>query len=151
MHRRTAIRILSLGEEHVLDTVAPGVFDHHIDPGATRAFLADRRHHLAVALDGGLVVGFASGIHYLHPDKPRPELWVNEIGVAPTHRRRGIGRRLLEALLAEGRAVGCTEAWVLAEAGNEAASNLYAASGGEAASARPVMFSFPLGPPAAPS
>jgi hypothetical protein len=39
---------------------------------------------------------------------------------------------------------------VLAEAGNEAASSLYAASGGEASSARSVMFSFPLDPPEAP-
>ena len=27
--------------------------------------------------------------HYLHPDKSAPELFVNEIGVAPTHRRQG--------------------------------------------------------------
>ena len=57
----------------------------------TAEFLADSRHHLAVAVDEGRVVGMASAVHYVHPDKP-PELWINEVGVAPTHRGLGIGR-----------------------------------------------------------
>jgi hypothetical protein len=58
------------GDETVLDRVAPGVFDDPIDADGTRRFLADERHHIAVALEGALVVGFASGVHYFHPDKP---------------------------------------------------------------------------------
>jgi aminoglycoside 6'-N-acetyltransferase I len=145
MHETTAIKLLAAGDEHALDTVASGVFDREIDPDATHDFLADRRHHLAVALDRGTVVGFASAVHYLHPDKPHPELWINEIGVAPTHRRYGIGRQLLDALLAHGRALGCIEGWVLTERDNEAAQNLYESLGGVQPSHAPVMFAFHLG------
>lgn len=139
------IRILEEGDGHVLERVAAEVFDHAVDARWSAEFLADPRHHLAVAIDGGTVVAMASGVHYVHPDKP-PELWVNEVGVAPSHQRRGIGRRLLAALFARARELGCGEAWVLTEADNPAARRMYAAAGGEEADPRPVMVSFALGP-----
>ena len=76
------------------------------------------------------MVGMASGVHYVHPDKA-PELWINEVGVAPTHEGRGIGRQLLRALFAHGRALGCTEAWLGTEPDNARARRLYAAVGGQ--------------------
>jgi aminoglycoside 6'-N-acetyltransferase I len=76
-----------------------------------------------------LVVGFASGVHYVHPDKP-PELWINEVGLAPTYRRRGLGKALLRALFAVGRAHRCTVAWVLTDRSNVAAMALYESVGG---------------------
>jgi len=85
---------------------------------------------MAVALVSGKVVGMASAVHYVHPDKP-PEFWVNEVGVAPTHQGQGIGKQLLRALLAHGRAVGCSEAWLGTEEGNVVARRLYAAVGGD--------------------
>lgn len=136
------VRVLAPGDLAVLDDVAPGVFDGPVDPRLAAEFLADGRHHLAVALDGGRVVGMASALHYVHPDK-RPELWIDEVGVAPTHHRRGIGRALLAALLERGRALGCVEAWVLTEEENAAARALYAAAGGEEAE-RPVYVTFAL-------
>jgi hypothetical protein len=78
----TAVRLLGPGDAAVLDRVVEGVFDNPIDPLWRAEFFADPRHHLAVAIDGDLVVGMASAVHYVHPDKP-PELWVNEVGVAP--------------------------------------------------------------------
>src|SRR5262245_21824670 len=77
--------------EDVLTRVAPDVFDDPLDSGATREFLRDPRHHLVVAIDEGVVVGFASAVDYVHPDKPSPELWINEVGVASSHQGRGIG------------------------------------------------------------
>jgi len=128
----------------VLDHVAPGVFDDSIDPAATLTFLNDPRHHLAVALDAKLVVGFASAVHYAHPDKPSPELWINEIGVAPTHQGRGIGKALIAAVLNVARTLGCTDAWVLTDRDNERAMRLYESSGGIATHDH-VMFTFRLG------
>jgi ribosomal protein S18 acetylase RimI-like enzyme len=97
-----------------------------------------------VAVDDGQIVGFVSAVHYIHPDKPHPELWINEIGVAATHRGRGLGTRLLRSLLAAAQGLGCAEAWVLTDRANTAAMRLYAAIG----STRPtdhVMFTFRLG------
>ena len=139
------IRVLGTDEQDVLTRVAPGVFDHEVDPALSAEFLRDPRHHLAVALEEGMVVGFASGVHYVHPDKPA-ELWVNEVGVAPTHQRQGLGRRLLAALFAHARQLGCREAWVLTSPANGAAVRLYESAGGTDMADPPVMFTFRLGP-----
>lgn len=120
------------------------MFDDPINEAAAAEFLSDPRHHIVVAIDDGSVLGFASGVVYVHPDKPRPELWINEVGVAPTHHRRGIGRRLIEALLAFARDAKCTEAWVLTERSNEAAMRLYASADGRESPDDVVMFSFRL-------
>ncbi len=143
------IKLLGPGNEAALTRVAPEVFDHAIDPRSAAEFLADPRHHLAVAIDDGVVVGFASAVHYIHPDKARPELWINEVGVAPTHQRGGLGKALLRAILEVGRGLGCSEAWVLTERANPAAMRLYSATGGHAGSDELAMFTFRLDSPPA--
>lgn len=143
------IRRLSAADAHVLDDLDPDVFDDPLDPAATTAFLADPRHHLVVALDAGRVVGFVSAVHYLHPDKARPELWINEVGVAATHHGQGIGKGLLRAALAIGRDLGCETAWVLTDRSNAPALRLYASAGGAESPDDVVMFEFALGAPGA--
>ena len=113
----------------MLERVAAGVFDSLVEPQWTAEFLADPRHHIAVAIAGDEVVGMASAVHYIHPDKP-PEFWVNEVGVAFSHERQGIGRQLLRTLLIHGRALGCTEAWLVTLPDNLPARRFYAALGG---------------------
>ena len=137
------IRLLGEGDRALLENVAADVFDHPVQADLVREFLADPRHHLVVALDRDTVVGFASGVHYVHPDKP-PELFINEVGVAPTHQRRGIAAGMLDALLEKGRALGCREAWVATEPDNHAARSLYASAGGREDPTPFMMFSFPL-------
>lgn len=123
------VRLLGPDDGQALARVAADVFDNPVDPNLAREFLADPRHHVVVAIDDGLVVGFASAVHYVHPDKPA-ELWINEVGVAPTHRRRGLGRRALTTLLRHGRSLGCVNAWVLTDRDNAPAKAMYAAAGG---------------------
>jgi ribosomal protein S18 acetylase RimI-like enzyme len=118
------IRVLHAGDEQVLDRVAEDVFDEAVRPDLAREFLAEPRFHLVVALDDGVVVGMASGLVHMHPDKG-PEFFVNEIGVATTHLRRGIATRLMRAILAEAKAAGCSEAWVGTETANAPALALY--------------------------
>jgi len=137
------IRVLGQGDGALLDRVAPDVFDNPVDRRLTAEFLADPRHHLAVALEEGTVVGFASGVHYVHPDKPA-ELWVNELGVASTHRRQGIGTAVLGALLEVGRGLGCVQAWVLTDRENAAAMAVYRSLGGVEAPSLSTMLEFDL-------
>ena len=138
------IRLLDWSDRAVLDRVASDVFDHAVDPRSLAEFLGDPRHHLVVAVDRGQVVGFASGVHYVHPDKPS-ELWINEVGVAPGHQGRGIGKAVVHTLLEHGRRLGCREAWVLTDRSNDAAVGLYASVGGREAPGNHVMFTFALG------
>ena len=137
------IRILHEGDQPVLDRVAADVCDDPIDARAAGEFLRDPGHRLAVAIDDGVVIGFVSAVVYVHPDKPAPELWINEVGVAPSHQGRGIARRLLASTLEDARALGCREAWVLTDRANHPAMRLYEAAGGEA-SGDHVMFTFRL-------
>ena len=136
------IKVLGSKDTGVLMNVAPGVFDNPIDPRMTNAFLGDPHHHLAVAVEEDLVVGFVSAVHYAHPDKSRPELWINEVGVAPTHQGRGLGSDLLRSILEAGRRNDCSEAWVLTDRSNTPALRLYSSSGGSESDQ--VMFTFRL-------
>ncbi|HEV2363367.1 MAG TPA: GNAT family N-acetyltransferase [Caulobacteraceae bacterium] len=140
-----AVEIGILGQSDLaqFERVAEGVFDHAVDPAPARQFLADPRHHLAVAIEEGVIVGFASGVHYVHPDKP-PEMFINEVGVAPSHQRRGLGRAALAALLDRARAMGCVTAWVLTDPDNAPAHRLYGGLGGVRAPRPQVMFEFDL-------
>jgi GNAT superfamily N-acetyltransferase len=138
------VKVLEPEDAAVLERVAADVFDDQIDARRMEEFRADPRHHLAVAVDGGVVVGFVSAVHYVHPDKPRPELWINEVSVAETHRRHGRGIQLLQCVLDLARGLGFGEAWVLTERENEAAMRLYSTAAGPEAPTDSVMFDFPL-------
>lgn len=127
---------------------AGDLFDDAPRPDMAARFLAHPDHHLFAAIVDGQLIGFVSAVAYLHPDKP-VELWINEVGVRDDFQRRGIGRRLLQAMLAHGRVLGCGSAWVLTNSGNRAAHRLYAACGGEATPAARhgdgvIMFSWRL-------
>jgi ribosomal protein S18 acetylase RimI-like enzyme len=137
------IRILGPGDEAVLTRVASDVFDDEVVPELSAEFLRDQRHHIVVALQKELVIGFASGV-YVHPDNP-PELWINEVGVAPSHQRRGVGRQVLRTMLGLGAELGCRAAWVLTSRSNLPAMGLYASVGGDPPE-EAVMFTFQLDP-----
>jgi aminoglycoside 6'-N-acetyltransferase I len=136
-----SIRVLGHDEAAVLDNVADDVFDHAIHPRWCAEFFGDPRHHLVVALDDDLVVGMASGVHYVHPDKA-PQLFINEVAVAATHHNQGIGRHLVATLVAHGEAIGCNEAWVLTSPDNEPAKRMYRAAGAIAEEELSVMFTY---------
>jgi aminoglycoside 6'-N-acetyltransferase I len=138
------IRHLEAGDEAILDRVADGVFDEALRKDFIAAFFRGPQNHLCVAIDEGTVVGFASAVVYNHPDKPR-EMWVNEVGVAPSHQGRGLGKALLAALFERARALGCHEAWVLTDTDNSAARALYRSAGGTE-QADTVYVTFALSP-----
>lgn len=136
------VRVLTSRDASVLDNVAEDVFDNPIDLRSTAEFLADPHHHLCVAVEAGVVIGFASAVRYIHPDKP-PELWINEVGVAPPFHRRGVAKAIVARLLALAKQLGCVEAWVLTDEDNTAARALYRSAGGTETPAG-VMVTFEL-------
>lgn len=138
------VRELRPNDQCALHRVAPGVFDRPVRQEWAREFLDDSSHHLVVATEDDTVVGMISAVVFLHPDKP-PQLWINEIGVAKTHQRRGIGRQLVDAMLHVGRASGCTAAWLGSEPENLSAHELYEKAGGCGAPC--MLFTFDLGVP----
>ena len=82
----------------------------------------DTRHYV-VALDGDRVVGYAGLCDY--PD----EAWVQTVGVAPDAQGRGVGARLLGALLEEAARRRQRVVSLEVRAGNGVAQRLYARHG----------------------
>ncbi|HTX49609.1 MAG TPA: GNAT family N-acetyltransferase [Caulobacteraceae bacterium] len=137
------VRVLAPADAPLFERIADGVFDHGVQARLIEEFLNDPRHSLSVAIVGGMIVGMASGVRYVHPDKPS-ELWINEVGVSPGYQRRGLAKRIVAELLAEGRRQGCREAWVLTDYDNLAARATYKAVGGVDHPTPQLMVTFPL-------
>ncbi len=135
------IKVLSISDLPLLMNAPDDVFDNPVDEHFAREFLEDPRHHIVVALSDGEIIGFASGVHYIHPDKP-PELFINEVGVSPAHQGKGVGKAVMNELLQLGHELGCVNAWVLTDRSNAAANGLYKSAGGEAEDSDLVLYEF---------
>ena len=124
-----SICALARGDEAQVHAAAD-LFDEPPDAVATARFLDSGIHNLLLAVDDatGRAVGFITGVELTHPDKGT-ELFVYELSVVEPERRRGVGRALVEALVAVGRTRGCRGMWTATEPGNEAALALYARTG----------------------
>jgi ribosomal protein S18 acetylase RimI-like enzyme len=114
------ILLLSKANAELLKDIAPDVFDYVVNQQYLAAFISDPRHIMYIAVDNKVVVGIASAVEYFHPDKP-PQLWINEVGVALSHRNRGIGRQLVQALVTSAKDSGCIYAWLGTNTDNFAA------------------------------
>jgi ribosomal protein S18 acetylase RimI-like enzyme len=126
------VRIVHLeqGDEAIV-TGAPDLFDAPPSDGWTTRFLRSEGHHLLMAIDDdGTAVGFVTGVETTHPDKGT-EMFLYELSVHADHRRRGIGKALVEALATLARAQGCYGMWVGTEPDNAAALATYLAAGAE--------------------
>jgi ribosomal protein S18 acetylase RimI-like enzyme len=117
----TALRALDLETWSTLASPAP-------PPPAEREF----------AIDGVLVAELADGIAgyvKLGPALPlesaRHVLEIKALAVSPAHRRRGIGRALMDAAIREGRAAGARKLTLRVLAHNADARALYARCGFE--------------------
>lgn len=139
------VRVLSPSDIDAFERVEPDVFDYAVRREWALECLNDPWHVTAVALDAGRVVGMCTAFSYSHPDKPR-QLFVNELGVAPAWRGGGLAGRLVEAVLARGRELGCAEAWVATELDNTAARRTYAKLAAREEPDHAVVFVWELAP-----
>jgi ribosomal protein S18 acetylase RimI-like enzyme len=96
-------------------------------------YLGDPDTLFLVAHENGAVLGMASGCVLRKPYGDLLWLYVDEVDVAVPHRRRGIGKALMTALLSVARARGCDELWLGAERDNGPAVALYRSLQGEEA------------------
>ena len=108
---------------------AVDLFDSPPLAAATERFLREPNHHLLFAYDGaGRAIGMISGIETTHPDKGT-EMFIYELGVAPTARLQGVATELVRALAGIARQNGCYGMWVGTEPDNLAAQATYRKAG----------------------
>jgi aminoglycoside 6'-N-acetyltransferase I len=127
------------GDELDFTEIAPDVFDEPIHPERLEAYLLEPGHLMLLAFEDGVVVGQCAAVIHRHPDKVT-ELYVDEVGTASTHLRQGIATRMVEAMFAWGRELGCREAWLGTELDNLEANGLYRKVGGRAEQMRYYEF-----------
>lgn len=118
------------------------VFDSPPRADLVARYLDAPHLHIALALEGALIIGMCSGVVYYHPDKPE-DYWINELGVATPWRRRGIARGLISQTCSHARALGCSTAWVVADP-TEEAMGFYRSLDAEQTGENLAMFSFDL-------
>ncbi|WP_375573044.1 GNAT family N-acetyltransferase [Ahrensia marina] len=85
-------------------------------------------HALFVAVGGGVVVGQLLAVIQFQADRP-PQLYIDNLGVAPPFKRQGVARGLFEAAMAWGRDGGCEQVWLATDVGNAEARGFYASLG----------------------
>lgn len=139
------IKLASIEDLPAIEKVEAGLFDYAVKPERAREFLNDARHHLVLASHKHRIVGMASAIHYVHPDKD-PALFITEVGVLEAYRNHGIGRTLVRKMWAHGRSLGCHEIWMATEHSNIPARKAYVAAGGVEDKEPVVLITFPESP-----
>ena len=99
-------------------------------PGDPEALLADSRTLMLVAFDGERPIGFVLAHELPRRHGDRAKLFVYEVDVAESHRRRGIASALLARLAKLAGERGIRVGFVLADPGNGPANALYRSAGG---------------------
>lgn len=122
--RDIEIRLLEQGDENVVRALAT-----HEGQGDPERLLADPGTLFLAAFDGEQPVGFvlAHELPRRHGDPSK--LFVYEVDVAETHRRRGIASALLARLAELARERRIRVGFVLTEHDNVAANALYRSAG----------------------
>jgi len=87
--------------------------------------------HVIVALENNRLIGGLTAYEMKMFKRETTEMFLYEIEVAETHRRKGIGKALIESLKQICVEKGIVEMFVGTERDNLAAQKLYAATGGE--------------------
>jgi GNAT superfamily N-acetyltransferase len=73
----------------------------------------------------GEVVGMAHCTFHNSTWLPTPDLYLEDLFVAKTHRRLGLGRFLIESCAEFGKSAGSTRMYWMTQRSNETAQNLY--------------------------
>lgn len=132
---------LTRGTAGLLENIAEEVFDGEIDAQRLASYLESPGHLMIIAVCGKQIIGQVAAYVHRRPDQAS-DLYIDNLGVAPPFQRRGVARRLVDEVLAWGKALDCHQAWIVTDAENKAARALY--EGWGAAAEPVVMFSYEL-------
>lgn len=89
----------------------------------------ESRARIYVARDAGMIVAMAA-LHFTTSTAEGGKVaWFEDCIVRPEHRRKGIGKALLEFVIAQARAEGALRVMLLTDGDNDRAQALYRKSG----------------------
>ena len=107
------------------------LLDQHEQPNAQHIahMTEDDRTYLFIALESGTPCGYALAYRFPYFYEVKTHAYLYDIEVSETHRRKGIGRRLIDATLAALKADGCGEMWLGTATDNSEAQALFGRTG----------------------
>ncbi|HKO49456.1 MAG TPA: GNAT family N-acetyltransferase [Polyangiaceae bacterium] len=149
-----AIKRLGPGDEAILDLLANEDADFDLEgrsaalpqlkPSMAQRYLANPGVLHWVAMQDGIVTGFLYCAHVLLRCHPGQELLLYEIGVGKAHRRKGVGRALLDHMARWMQKNEISVVWVCAD--NPVAVDFYRGCG-FAEEPQPVYMTRTIDPP----
>jgi ribosomal-protein-alanine N-acetyltransferase len=125
-----SVRAARPADAEAIALLAGGALPEAWTTASFRAALARRESRAFVAHVGGELVGFALAL------RSADQAELLSLAVVPSQRRRGLGRKLLDALLAALRADGAAQLYLEVRCSNQPALALYTSSGFEVAGRR---------------
>jgi ribosomal protein S18 acetylase RimI-like enzyme len=137
------VRRLLPGEELAV-LHAAHLFDESPEVGAVRDYLADDRNILLFAFEGSVAVGFLRGTELQQLANRRRQMFLYEVSVEESFRRRGVATALIQALLQDCRERGFEEVFVFTDPANQAAVGLYRSTGAQTETTADRMYVYPL-------
>lgn len=124
-----AIHRITPDNAALLDRVADDVFDEFVKPEWLGPYLASPDHALFAALANDVVIGQARAVLHRQPDSAA-DIYIDNLGVAPAHKRQGVARALVDALVAWGKSqADCRSIWLATEHDNDEGKGFYDAAG----------------------
>ncbi len=126
-HQRAVVDMV---DAYARDPMGDG---HPLADDVRQALIPGLRGHpttiVFLAYDGAVPVGVAVCFLGFSTFKAKPLINIHDLGVVPTHRGRGLGRLLLDAVEAKARALGCCKLTLEVLENNHRARGVYAAAG----------------------
>ncbi len=93
-----------------------------------------------VALDGNTVIGGITAYELPMLSSEKPEIFIYDVAIKSEYQRKGIGRKLMAALLALGKEKGVSEIFVAAHTADNHALKFYRSLGGKAEKVNMFVF-----------
>lgn len=124
------VRRLGVEDAAIACEVACVHKDRVVEVDYMRRFLANPRNHLVVAFCDGQIAGFALGYETDRVDRDQTQMCLYEVDVRQDHRRKGVGRAVVNELKRICKANNCVNMWVITDESNEPAKRLYSSTGG---------------------
>lgn len=109
-------------------SIAEGVFDAPPSTDHLNKLALMPGHALFLARGGGVIVGQLLAMVQFQADRP-PQLYIDNLGVAPPFKRQGVAKALFEAAMTWGRDSGCDTVWLATDVGNAEARGFYTSMG----------------------